>query len=139
MARGPLSLQARSLLAAGVALAAFLGLTGLALDAAIYQTLLSALHDRLQGYAYGYLANSEVARSRRWSPPEIGPEPRFDRPGIFRISAADLTLKQASLLATALPNPILRRVDRPTRLHRALADRIAGLAPEAASHVACLQ
>ena len=57
----------------------------------------------------------------------------------FRISAADLTLKQASLLATALPNPILRRVDRPTRLHRALADRIAGLAPEAASHVACLQ
>ena len=80
-ARRPLSLQARSLLAAGIALAAFLGLTGFALDTAIYETLRSALHDRLQSYAYGYLANSEVARSKRWSPPEIGPEPRFDRPG----------------------------------------------------------
>jgi len=79
--RRPLSLQARSLLAAGIALAAFLGLTGFALDTAIYETLRSALHDRLQSYAYGYLANSEVARSRRWSPPEVGPEPRFDRPG----------------------------------------------------------
>jgi two-component system, OmpR family, sensor histidine kinase PhoQ len=79
-ARRPLSLQARSLLAAGIALAAFLGLTGFALDTAIHETLRSALHDRLQSYAYGYLANSEVARSKRWSPPEIGPEPRFDRP-----------------------------------------------------------
>jgi two-component system sensor histidine kinase PhoQ len=79
--RRPLSLQTRSLLAAGIALAAFLGLTGFALDTAIYETLRSALHDRLQSYAYGYLANSEVASSKRWSPPEIGPEPRFDRPG----------------------------------------------------------
>ena len=61
--RRPLSLQARSLLAAGVALAAFLGLTGFALDAAIYETLRSALHDRLQSYAYGYLASiRSVAR-----------------------------------------------------------------------------
>ncbi|HEX6834012.1 MAG TPA: ATP-binding protein [Rudaea sp.] len=81
MARGPLSLQSRSLLAAGIALAAFLGLTGLALDAAIYQTLRSALHDRLESYARGYLATSEVGRARRWSPPEIGPEPRFQTPG----------------------------------------------------------
>jgi len=36
MARRPLSLQARSLLAAGIALAAFLGFTGFALDEAIY-------------------------------------------------------------------------------------------------------
>jgi two-component system sensor histidine kinase PhoQ len=49
--RRPLSLQARSLLAAGIALAAFLGLTGFALDAAIYETLRTALHDRLQSYA----------------------------------------------------------------------------------------
>jgi two-component system sensor histidine kinase PhoQ len=76
----PLSVQARSLLAAGVALAAFLGLTGFALDAAIYETLRSALRDRLQSYAYSYIANSDVARSRRWLPPEVGPGP-FDRPG----------------------------------------------------------
>jgi len=77
--RRPLSLQARSLFAAGVALAAFLGLTGFALDQAIYETLRTALRDRLQSYAYTYIANSDVARSRRWLPPEIGPGP-FDRP-----------------------------------------------------------
>jgi len=80
MAARPLSLQARSLLAAGLALAAFLGLTGVALDAAVYDVLRSALHDRLQSYAYTYIANSDVARSRRWVPPEAGPGP-FDRPG----------------------------------------------------------
>ena len=80
MRHRPLSLQARSLLAAGIALAAFLGLTGFALDEAIYETLRSALHDRLQSYAYTYIANSDVARSRRWLPPEVGPGP-FDRPG----------------------------------------------------------
>jgi len=80
MARRPLSLQARSLLAAGIALAAFLGFTGFALDEAIYQTLRSALHDRLQSYAYSYIANSDVSRAKRWLPPEVGPGP-FDRPG----------------------------------------------------------
>src|SRR6516225_6699555 len=80
MSRRPLSLQARSLLAAGIALAAFLGLTGFALDAAIYETLRTALRDRLQSYAYTYIANSDVARSKRWLPPELGPGP-FDRPG----------------------------------------------------------
>jgi two-component system sensor histidine kinase PhoQ len=78
--RRPLSLQARSLLAAGFALAAFLGLTGFALDAAIYETLRSALRERLQSYAYGYLAASDVSRARRWLPPEVGPDRRFDRP-----------------------------------------------------------
>jgi two-component system sensor histidine kinase PhoQ len=78
--RRPLSLQARSLLAAGFALAAVLGLTGFALDAAIYETLRSALRERLQSYAYGYLAASDVSRARRWLPPEVGPDRRFDRP-----------------------------------------------------------
>src|SRR5215471_19813725 len=80
MSRRPLSVQARSLLAAGIALAAFLGLTGFALDAAIYETLRSALRERLQSYADGYLATSDVARARRWIPPEVGPDRRFDRP-----------------------------------------------------------
>ena len=51
MSRRPLSLQARSLFAAGIALAAFLGLTGFALDRAIYETLRSALRERLQSYS----------------------------------------------------------------------------------------
>ncbi len=81
MAGRPLSLQARSLLAAGFALAAFLGLTGIALDAAIYETLGSALRDRLQSYVYAIIATSDVARSRHWLPPEVYPDPRFDQPG----------------------------------------------------------
>ena len=80
MARQPLSLQARSLLAAGVALTAFLGLTAFALDQAIYETLLSTLHDRLQGYAQGYFAASEISRQGRWLPPETGPDSRFGSP-----------------------------------------------------------
>ncbi|MGH8040970.1 MAG: ATP-binding protein [Rudaea sp.] len=81
MPRRPLSIQSRSLLAAGVALAAFLGLAGFALDQAVYDTLRSALRERLQSYVYGYLAASDVARSRRWLPPDVSPDPRFDRPG----------------------------------------------------------
>lgn len=76
----PLSIQSRSLLAAGVALAAFLGLAGFALDRAVYESLRSALRDRLQSYVYGYLAASDVARSGRWLPPDVSPDPRFDRP-----------------------------------------------------------
>jgi hypothetical protein len=78
--RRPLSLQARSLLAAGIALAAFLGSPACA-RRGIYETLRTALHDRLQSYAYGYIASSEVSRARRWLPPEVSPDPRFDRPG----------------------------------------------------------
>ena len=78
MERRPLSLQARSLLAAGVALAAFLGLTGFALDTAIYQTLKTSLRERLQSYVYAYLATSDVSREKRWLPPDVGPDSRFD-------------------------------------------------------------
>jgi two-component system, OmpR family, sensor histidine kinase PhoQ len=80
MSRHPLSLQTRSLFAAGIALAAFLGLTGFALDQAIYETLRSSLQDRLQSYAYSFIANSDVSRAQRWLPPEVAPEPRFDAP-----------------------------------------------------------
>jgi len=80
MERRPLSLQARSLLAAGIALAAFLGLTGFALDTAIYQTLKTSLRERLQSYVYAYLATSDVSREKRWLPPDVGPDSRFDRP-----------------------------------------------------------
>ena len=65
---------------AGIALAAFLGLTGFALDTAIYQTLKTSLRERLQSYVYAYLATSDVSREKRWLPPDVGPDSRFDRP-----------------------------------------------------------
>lgn len=80
MAR-PLSLQTRSLAAAGVVLAGFLALAFFALDRAFYQASESALHDRLQGYMYAYLAGSDTTRAGALIPPEVGPDPRFDQPG----------------------------------------------------------
>jgi two-component system sensor histidine kinase PhoQ len=76
----PLSLQARSLAAASFVLAAFLGLAFFALDRAFYEAAESALRDRLQGYIYAYLAAADTTRSGLLIPPEVGPDPRFDRP-----------------------------------------------------------
>ncbi len=79
MAR-PLSLQTRSLAAAGAVLAAFLALTFIALDRAFYQAAETALRDRLQGYLHSYLAGSDATRGGVLIPPELGPDPRFDQP-----------------------------------------------------------
>ena len=57
----------------------------------------------------------------------------------FHVSAADLTARQAALLATALPNPILRSAVRPSRKHRQLARRILDMQPIAGPHVACVE
>lgn len=81
MTRRPLSLQARSTIAAGLALAAFLGLTGFALDQAYYDAAVAAMRDRLQSYVYAYLAGIEVSRGQKLIPPETPPNPDFARPG----------------------------------------------------------
>jgi two-component system sensor histidine kinase PhoQ len=75
-----LSLQARSLAAASVVLAAFLGLAFFALDRAFYEASENALRDRLLGYMNAYLAGSDRARSGSLIPPETGPDPSFDQP-----------------------------------------------------------
>ena len=56
----------------------------------------------------------------------------------FHVPAAALTARQAALLATALPNPILRSVVQPSRRHRQLARRILDMQPIAGPHVACV-
>lgn len=78
--RAPWSLQTRSLAAACIALAAFLSLAFFALDRAFYDAAEDALRERLQGYALAYMAGSDPVRSGEVIPPEIGPDPRFDRP-----------------------------------------------------------
>jgi monofunctional glycosyltransferase len=57
----------------------------------------------------------------------------------FHKPASALTVREAALLATALPNPILRSVTRPTRQHRLLAQRIVDMQGIAGPHVACLR
>ena len=56
----------------------------------------------------------------------------------FGKDAASLTSLEAALMASALPNPILRNVAHPSRRHRFLALRLVGLQDLAASHIACV-
>lgn len=75
------SLQARQLLAASLGLIAFLGLTGYALDQAFTQTAQNSLQERLRSYALAYLAGIDITRNGILLPPEVPPDPRFNRPG----------------------------------------------------------
>jgi two-component system sensor histidine kinase PhoQ len=77
-----LSLVARSTLAMGVVLVGFLGMAGVSLDRAYYESARTALHDRLQGYVYAYLAATDVGRGGRVLAPD-SPPPHSDflRPG----------------------------------------------------------
>ena len=80
-ARRPLSLAARSALATGLALAAFLGIVGVTLSQAKYQTALDGLHDRLQNFVLAYITNTDVTRSGKVLLPDAPPNPSFSRPG----------------------------------------------------------
>lgn len=56
----------------------------------------------------------------------------------FGKSAANLTAREAALMATALPNPLRRDPRRPSARHRALANRILERSREAAPWLDCL-
>lgn len=75
------SLHRRFLLAGSVGLVAFLGLTGVVLDAAFRDSALSAVRDRLQGQVYTLLASAELNPEGALVIPEALPEPRLSRPG----------------------------------------------------------
>jgi monofunctional biosynthetic peptidoglycan transglycosylase len=57
----------------------------------------------------------------------------------FGKSAAALTPREAALLATALPNPRLRRPEQPSRRHAALAGIVARRASVGATWTDCLR
>ena len=108
----PLSLQARSLAAAGFVLAAFLGLAFVALDRAFHDAAISSQRERLQGYIYAYLAGADTARTGTLIPPEVGPDPRFERPssGLYAAivgdnirNATDRQWRSASAVGADLP------------------------------------
>ncbi|MBB3225926.1 two-component system sensor histidine kinase PhoQ [Luteibacter sp. Sphag1AF] len=77
----PLSLAARAALATGFALAAFLGLTGLAQNKANYASELSAMHDRLHNYVIAYITGTDITRAGKVTTPDSQPNPDFSRPG----------------------------------------------------------
>ncbi|MGG7518286.1 monofunctional biosynthetic peptidoglycan transglycosylase [Allorhizobium undicola] len=57
----------------------------------------------------------------------------------FKVPAARLTSRQASLLAVVLPNPITRNAARPGTGLRRLAGTVQGRARNAAPYVACIE
>jgi len=80
-----LSLHSRLLLAATMVLAAFLGLTGLALDRAFRNGAEVNVQDRLQAHLYGLLAAADLGADGRLVLPDVLPETRFSQPasGLF--------------------------------------------------------
>ncbi len=107
------SLHTRLLLAASVALAAFLGLTGLALDRAFRDSAEAAIQDRLTGQLYGLLAAAELGDGNGLQVPDALPEARFDRvnSGLYAQvmdAAGHIVWRSRSLLGEELPRaPLL--------------------------------
>jgi len=101
-----LSLQARQMLAASLALVAFLGLTGLALDRAFVATAQNALRERLANLANTYIGDSELDRTRDFISPEIPPDSRLLTPnsGLYAtVRGEGLRWESASSLGRSLP------------------------------------
>jgi two-component system sensor histidine kinase PhoQ len=119
-----LSLQVRQLLAASLALVAFLGFTGYALDRAFVDTAQNALRERLADLANGYLSGSELDRGRAFISPETPPDMRFMIPGsglYASVRGEGLRWESASSLGRSLPpvaflGPGERRFDGPLRI-----------------------
>ncbi len=110
--RRPLSLAARLTLAASVALIAFLGITGLVLDAAFRESARTAVQDRLQGASYTLLAAAELGLDGVLFLPDATPEPRLSRPGsglYARVTGPGYQWNSESLLGLELtwPDPML--------------------------------
>jgi monofunctional biosynthetic peptidoglycan transglycosylase len=72
-----------------------------------------------------------------WGPGVFGAEAGSRR--YFHKSAADLSQREASLLATALPNPLLRDPRRPKRRHAVLAAINAGRVVGAEGYLECVR
>lgn len=56
----------------------------------------------------------------------------------FIKSAANLTAREAALLASALPNPLQRNAGRPSQLHRTLATRLEARMTSAGRFTSCV-
>jgi monofunctional glycosyltransferase len=56
----------------------------------------------------------------------------------FNVAASQLNVRQSTLLATALPNPIRRSAGRPLPLQRRLADRLAGRVTRETVDLSCV-
>ncbi len=74
------SLQTRLVIAGSLVLAAFLGLTGVALDRAFRDSVETATIEKLKGQIYGLLGAADVDRRGRLRLPESLSDPRLSEP-----------------------------------------------------------
>lgn len=79
--RRQFSLAARSLLAASLVLAAFIGSTGYALERAFETWAKSVVRERLQSAVYTLLAGTDTSPGGGILIPDVLPDPRLERPG----------------------------------------------------------
>jgi two-component system sensor histidine kinase PhoQ len=104
------SLRTRLLIAASGVLAAFLGLTGLALDRAFRDSALVAVRERLQAQVYMLLGSANPAADGQLTLPEALPEARFSTPGsglyaLVMDRDGQIVWRSPSLLGLSLPAP----------------------------------
>ncbi|MGH8651563.1 MAG: ATP-binding protein [Gammaproteobacteria bacterium] len=104
------SLNARLLVAATLVLAAFLGLTGFALDRAFRDSAFLAVKERLQTQIYSLLAAAHLDQSPQLVLPGALPETRFSMPGsglYGQVSAkgGKLVWRSRSALGIEIPYP----------------------------------
>jgi monofunctional biosynthetic peptidoglycan transglycosylase len=100
---------------------------GLELPVALYLDLIWSKRRMMENYL-------NIAE---WGEGVFGAEAAAQR--YFRKPAKALTRREAALLATALPNPLVRNPARPTRRHQALAGRLLARMEVAAPFSECLK
>ncbi|MES5814116.1 ATP-binding protein [Pseudoxanthomonas sp. Soil82] len=104
----PRSLKARQLTAASISLVAFLMLAGFALDRAFAETAEANLRQRLKSYAMAYADNIDFGRDGSLYTPELGPDPRFHRPGSGLY--AEVVMPNAHWASLSAEGPLLPEV-----------------------------
>ena len=105
-----LSINSRLLVSAVAVLAAFLGLTGFALDKAFRESALEAVRDRLQVQIYLLLGAAETDAAGTLNLPDVLPEARFSSPasGLFAELVTEddrLVWRSRSTLSRDIPYP----------------------------------
>ena len=105
-----MSINSRLLVSAVAVLAAFLGLTGFALDKAFRESALDSVRDRLQIHIYLLLSAAELGATGHLELPEVLPEARFSSPasGLFaELVTGDgrLVWQSPSTLSRDIPYP----------------------------------
>ena len=122
-----LSINSRLLVSAVVVLAAFLGLTGLALDKAFRGSALQAVRERLQVQIYLLLGTAETDAGGRLDLPDVLPEARFSSPasGLFAelvTAEGQLVWQSSSTLSRDIPYPAVVSAGESVFTEVALAD-----------------